>query len=36
MVQKTGKLWSDPGTALKDANNSIVDFLRGSISKLPE
>jgi len=36
VVRRTGQLWSDPGTALKDADNSIATFLRGSISKLPE
>jgi len=36
IVRRIGKLWSNPGTALKDANNSIAEFLRGSISKLPE
>jgi len=36
IVRKTGRLWSDPGTALKDADNSIGDFLRKSISELPE
>lgn len=36
MVRKVGRLWSEPGTALKDSNNAIAEFLRGSISKLPE
>ena len=36
IVRRVGSLWSDPGTALKDTDNSIAEFLRGSISKLPE
>ena len=36
IVRKTGSLWSDQGVALKDSDNAIANFLRGSISKLPE
>ena len=36
MMRKTGSLWSEQGVALKDSDNPIANFLRGSISKLPE
>lgn len=36
VVRKIGKQWSDPGTPLKDADNAIGNFLRNSISELPE
>ena len=36
VIRKVGKLWTDPGTPLKDAQNDIGSFLRGARSELPE
>jgi len=36
IVRKQGKLWTDPGTPLKDMQNDIGNFLRQSVSELPE
>ena len=36
IIRKIGKLWTDPGTPLKDAQNDIGSFLRGAQSELPE
>jgi hypothetical protein len=36
VVRKIGKLWSNPGTPLKDADNVIGNFLRNSTSELPK
>jgi hypothetical protein len=36
VIRKIGKLWTDPGTPLKDVQNDIGNFLRGAISELPE
>jgi hypothetical protein len=36
VIRKIGKLWSETGTPLKDADNDIARFLRGSISDLPK
>jgi len=36
VIRKVGKLWTDPGTPLKDVQNDIGNFLRGAISELPE
>jgi len=36
VVRKIGKLWSETGTPLKDAENDIGRFLRKSISELPK
>ena len=36
VIRKIGKLWTDPGTPLKDAQNDIGSFLRGARSELPE
>jgi len=36
LVRRVGRLWSQPGETLKDSQNEIASFLRGSISKLPE
>jgi len=36
IVRKLGRIWTDPGTPLKDAQNDIGNFLRQSVSELPE
>jgi len=36
IVRKQGRLWTEPGTPLKDAQNDIGNFLRQSVSELPE
>ena len=36
VIRKIGKLWTTPGTPLKDAQNDIGSFLRGAQSELPE
>ena len=36
VIRRVGKKWSEPGTPLKDANNTIANFLRKSISDLPK
>ena len=36
VIRKLGKIWSDTGTPLKDAENDIANFLRDSISRLPK
>ena len=36
VIRKVGKLWTDPGTPLKDAQNDIGSFLREAKSELPE
>ena len=36
VIRKTGQLWGPQGTPIKDLQNDIGNFLRGSISELPE
>jgi hypothetical protein len=36
IIRKQGKLWAEQGTPLKDAQNDIGNFLRQSVSELPE
>ena len=36
IVRRVGQLWGPQGTPIKDLKNDIGNFLRGSISKLPE
>lgn len=36
VIRKVGKLWGPEGTPIKDLDNDIGNFLRGSISELPE
>ena len=36
IVRKQGKLWTEPGVPLKDVQNDIGNFLRQSVSELPE
>ena len=36
VIRKTGQLWGPEGTPIKDLQNDIGNFLRGSISELPE
>ena len=36
VIRKLGKIWSETGTPLKDADNDIARFLRDSNSRLPK
>ena len=36
IIRKTGQIWGPTGTPIKDLQNDIGNFLRGSISELPE
>ena len=36
IIRKTGQVWGPAGTPIKDLQNDIGNFLRGSISELPE